>query len=419
MDSSVGSIIWIFVFIVCSAYFSATETAFSSVNKIRLKNLANEGNKRADLVLKLSESYDSLLSSILVGNNVVNIAASSLATVLFMSAFPEYGATLSTVVMTVTVLIFGEISPKSLAKESPESFAMFSAPILKVIMTILKPFNYLFGLWKILLNKIFKTSEDKGITEKELLTIVEEAQNDGGIDEQEGDLIKSAIEFNDLETRDILTPRVDLTAVDIDDDPQAIYRIITESTYSRIPVYKDTIDNIIGVVHQRDFFVMIKTKGQSMEDIIKPVIFVSESIKISKLIKHLQKSKSHMAVVTDEYGGTMGIVTMEDILEELVGEIWDEHDDVVQEIEKVSDTKCIALGSADVEELFEMFDRECDIEHNTINGWAMERLEKIPEVGDFFTDRNFNVVIKELDGRRVGKVDIEFIPPIDTDEDEE
>ncbi len=418
MDSSVGSIISIIILILCSAYFSATETAFSSANKIRLKNLANDGNKRANLVLKLSDNYDSLLSSILIGNNVVNIASSALATVFFMNLFPEYGATYSTIFMTIIVLIFGEISPKSLAKESPEAFAMFSAPILNVIIIILKPFNYIFGLWKILLDKIFKTKNDTGITEQELITIVEEAQSEGGIDEHEGDLIKSAIEFNDLDANDILTPRVDLTAVDIDDDPQAIYRIITESNYSRIPVYKDTVDNIIGVVHQRDFFMMIKTKGQSIDDIIKPVIFVSESIKISKLIKHLQKSKSHMAVVTDEYGGTMGIVTMEDILEELVGEIWDEHDNVVLEIEKISETKYSALGSADVEELFEMFGLECDIEHNTINGWAMEQLEKIPEVGDVFTDRNFNVVIKELDGRRVGKVDIEFIPLSDNEDDE-
>lgn len=412
MDS-VGSIIWLIVFIMCSAYFSATETAFSTMNKIRLKNLSNDGNKGARLALKLAENYDTLLSSILIGNNVVNIAASALATVLFMEISQEYGATLSTIVMTVVVLIFGEISPKSLAKETPESFAMFSAPIMKVIMTILTPFNYIFKFWKVLLTKIFKTSKDTGITEQELITIVEEAQNDGGIEQHEGDLIKSAIEFNDLETRDILTPRVDLDAVDIDDDPQAIYRIVTESNFSRIPVYKDTIDNIIGVVHQRDFFTMTRTKGQGLDDIIKPVIFVSESIKISKLIKHLQKSKSHIAVVTDEYGGTMGIVTMEDILEELVGEIWDEHDDVVQEIEKISDNEYMALGSADIEELFKMFDQDCDIEHNTLNGWAMEQLEKIPEIGDVFEDRNFRVTIKELDGRRVGKVLIQYIPATD------
>lgn len=411
MDSSVGLIIWLVILILCSAYFSATETAFSSLSRIRLKNLAAEGSKKAAMALKLSENYDKLLSSILIGNNVVNITASSLATVLFIKYFPVYGVTASTIVMTILVLIFGEISPKSLAKESPEEFAMFSAPIIRAIIIVLTPFNFLFGLWKILLNKLFKTSNDRGITEQELITMVEEAQNEGGIDAQEGDLIKSAIEFNDLEAGDILTPRVDLTAVDIEEDQQAIYNVFMESRFSRIPVYKDTIDNIVGVIHQRDFFVMIRTKGQTMQDIIKPVIFVSDSIKISKLIKHLQKSKAHMAVVTDEYGGTMGIVTMEDILEELVGEIWDEHDDVVNDTEKISENEYMVSGSADVGELFEMFGLKCDVEQNTVNGWAMEQLEKIPEIGDSFTDENFAVTVKELDGRRIGKVLLRYIPP--------
>ena len=406
MDSSLGLILWLVVLILCSAYFSATETAFSSLNRIRLKNLANGGNKRAELAL----SYDKLLSSILIGNNVVNIAASSLATVLFLKYFPVYGVTLSTIVMTVLVLIFGEISPKSLAKESPENFAMFSAPILRVVMTILAPFNWLFGLWKILLNKLFKTKNPQGITEEELLTIVEEAQSEGGIDEQEGDLIKSAIEFNDMEAGEILTPRVDLTAVDIEEDHQVIYNTVMETKFSRIPVYRETIDNIVGVIHQRDFFVMLRTKGQTLEEIIKPAIFVSDSIKISKLIKHLQKSQAHMAIVADEYGGTKGIVTMEDILEELVGEIWDEHDDVVEDVEKLSETECLVSGSADIEEIFELFDIREETEQNTVTGWVMEKLEKMPEIGDVFETDTLRVTVKELDGRRVGKVLMESIP---------
>ncbi len=415
-SSSTGMIVTLIILVMCSAYFSATETAFSSLNRIRLKNLANDGNKKAELALSLTERYDDLLSSILIGNNVVNIAASSLATVLFIELFPKYGVTLSTIVMTVAVLIFGEVSPKSLAKEAPESFAMFSAPMMRALIFLTTPFNRLFGLWKKLLQKIFKTKETPGITDEELITIVEEAQSEGEIDEEEGDLIKSAIEFKDLDAGDILTSRVDLTAVDVEEDHQAIYHIFMESRFSRIPVYKDTSDNIIAVIHQRDFFVMLHTKGQTLQDIIKPAIFVSDSIKISKLIKHLQKSKSHMAIVTDEYGGTKGIVTMEDILEELVGEIWDEHDDVVQDIEKIGENEYSVLGSADVEELFEYFDLECDIEQNTVSGWVMEQLEKMPEVGDSFTDQGFHVTVKELDGRRVGKVLVRYEP---TKEEEE
>ncbi len=416
-SSSTGMIITLIILVICSAYFSATETAFSSLNRIRLKNLANDGNKKAELALYLTDRYDDLLSSILIGNNVVNIAASSLATVLFLKFFPDYGVTVSTIVMTVAVLIFGEISPKSLAKESPEAFAMFSAPLMRILLVVMTPFNRLFGMWKKLLQKVFKTKESAGITDEELLTIVEEAQSEGEIDEEEGDLIKSAIEFKDLDAGDILTSRVDLMAVDAEEDHQAIYRMFMESRYSRIPVYKDTIDNIIGVIHQRDFFVMLHTKGQTLQDIIKPAIFVSDSIKISKLIKHLQKSKSHMAIVTDEYGGTMGVVTMEDILEELVGEIWDEHDDVVQDIEKIGENEYLVLGSADVEELFELFEMDCDIEQNTVSGWVMEQLDKMPEVGDAFTDECFHVVVKELDGRRVGKVQIVYTPPVDEEEE--
>lgn len=417
MDSSPGLILWLIVLITCSAYFSATETAFSSLSRIRLKNLANDGNKKAELALALSENYDKLLSTILIGNNVVNIAASSLATILFLQVSQSHGAMLSTIVMTVVVLIFGEISPKSLAKEAPESFAMFSAPILRVIMTVLAPFNWLFGCWKVLLNKIFKTKSDRGITEQELLTMVEEAQSEGGIDEQEGDLIKSAIEFNDMEAGEILTPRVDLTAVDIAEDQQAIYNIFMETKFSRIPVYKETIDNIVGVIHQRDFFVMIRTKGQTMEDIIKPAIFVSESIKISKLIKHLQKSQAHMAIVTDEYGGTKGIVTMEDILEELVGEIWDEHDDVVEDMEKISETEYLVSGSADVEEVLELFGLTEETEQNTVTGWVMEKLEKMPEIGDVFEEDGLHVTVKELDGRRVGKVLMQYTPPVEEEKE--
>ena len=287
---------------------------------------------------------------------------------------------------------------------------MFSAPILRVVMTILAPFNWLFGLWKILLNKLFKTKNPQGITEEELLTIVEEAQSEGGIDEQEGDLIKSAIEFNDMEAGEILTPRVDLTAVDIEEDHQVIYNTFMETKFSRIPVYRETIDNIVGVIHQRDFFVMLRTKGQTLEEIIKPAIFVSDSIKISKLIKHLQKSQAHMAIVADEYGGTKGIVTMEDILEELVGEIWDEHDDVVEDVEKLSETECLVSGSADIEEIFELFDIREETEQNTVTGWVMEKLEKMPEIGDVFETDTLRVTVKDLDGRRVGKVLMESIP---------
>lgn len=289
MDShSITMIIVIATLILMSSYFSATETAFSSLNRIRLKNLANH-DKKAKLALSLSENYDMLLSTILIGNNIVNIVSASLATVLFVKYYDNAGVTISTIVMTVLVLIFGEISPKSLAKESPESFAMFSAPMIRFFMFIFTPLNFIFMQWKNILSKIFKVSEDRRITEDELLTIVDEAQNEGGIDEHEGELIRSAIEFNDLDVNDVLTPRVDVVAVDITYSNEEIDELFTESGYSRMPIYKNSIDNIMGVLHEKNFNLYLKGKGRSIEDIIKPVVFATPTMKISKLLKLLQK----------------------------------------------------------------------------------------------------------------------------------
>lgn len=417
MDSGPGFIIfWLIILIGCSAYFSATETAFSSFNKIRLKNLYQDGNKKAGLVLRMGEQYDKVLSTILIGNNVVNILASSLATILFVQLFGNFGVTVSSAVMTILILIFGEISPKNLAKEAPEKFAMFSSPLLKVLMTVLTPINFLFTQWKKFLSKIFKTSADEGITEKELLTIVDEAQSGGGINEDEGELIRSAINFNELEAGDILTPWVDVLAADEESTKEELYEMFCTSGFSRIPIFKDTIDHIVGVVHQKDFFIQCYNKEKDVREVVKPVIFISESMEITKLIKLLQQSQSHMAVVTDEYGGTAGIVTLEDILEELVGEIWDEYDDVVCDIEKLTDNQYLVSGSADLEDLFEELEIKDERIHNTVNGWIMEMLEKMPEIDDTFVYRNLLVRVKELDGRRIKTAEIQVLPKEEEEE---
>lgn len=417
MDSGPGFIIfWLIILIGCSAYFSATETAFSSFNKIRLKNLYQDGNKKAGLVLRMGEQYDKVLSTILIGNNVVNILASSLATILFVQLFGNFGVTVSSAVMTILILIFGEISPKNLAKEAPEKFAMFSSPLLKVLMTVLTPINFLFTQWKKFLSKIFKTSADEGITEKELLTIVDEAQSGGGINEDEGELIRSAINFNELEAGDILTPRVDVLAAEEESTKEELYEMFCTSGFSRIPIFKDTIDHIVGVVHQKDFFIQCYNKEKDVREVVKPVIFISESMEITKLIKLLQQSQSHMAVVTDEYGGTAGIVTLEDILEELVGEIWDEYDDVVCDIEKLTDNQYLVSGSADLEDLFEELEIKDERIHNTVNGWIMEMLEKMPEIDDTFVYRNLLVRVKELDGRRIKTAEIQVLPKEEEEE---
>ena len=407
MEEQSISLIIIIGCIIMSAYFSATETAFSSLNRIRIKNMAEKGNKRAGLVLKLSENYDGLLSTILIGNNIVNIASASLATVIFVKLLgDEAGASISTVVTTIVVLIFGEVSPKSIAKESPEQFAMFSAPFLNAFMVLLTPANYVFKQWKKLLSVLIRTSGDSGITEEELLAIVEEAKQDGGIDEQEGSLIKSAIEFTELEAMDIATPRVDVTGIPVDADREEIAAVFGETGYSRLPVYKDKIDDIIGIIYQKDFYNQVYRGVCGVEAIVRPALYVAKSKKINVLLKELQKNKMHIAVVIDEFGGTMGIVTLEDILEELVGEIWDEHDVVVQEIEKISDQEYLVLGNTSVEKLFEELGGEEEFESFTVSGWVMELAERIPEEGDVLYYENMSITVMKMKDRRVEQVRI-------------
>jgi len=390
--------------IVMSAYFSATETAFSSLNRIRIKTMAEKGDKKAALVMRLSEKYDSMLSTILIGNNIVNIACSSLATVLFLKWLGEdLGPSVSTVVITVVVLIFGEVSPKSIAKESPEKFAMFSAPFLNMLMVVLTPFNILFAQWKKLLSKLIKSDEDRGITEEEILTIVEEATQEGGIDEQESSLIRSAIEFTELEAVDILTPRIDVEGVALNSTKEEIAEVFTETGYSRLPVYEDSMDHIVGIIYHKDFHNYVYHTEKKIEDIIRPVRFITKTKKISDLLKELQQEKLHIAVVLDEFGGTVGIVTLEDILEELVGEIWDEHDEIVQAIVKKTENEYEVLGSTNVAKLFEELDMDEEVEVITVSGWIMDMLGRVPKKDDRVTYKEMQLTVLEMDGKRVEK----------------
>ncbi len=409
MGTNASYILVLAALVLMSAYFSATETAFSTANQIRLKNMADDGNRRARLALRMLENYDTLLSTILIGNNIVNIASASLATVIFVQYFGDAGVSLSTAVMTIVVLIFGEISPKSLAKEAPESFSLFSAPILRACSIILTPFNFLFAQWKKLLSKMFRVSGDRGITEEELITMVGQAAQEGGIDAREEELICSAIEFDDLEVTDILTPRVDIVAISTEDTAEHIREVFQESAYTRLPVYKDSVDNIIGVIHLKDFYKI--GKAGSVSEIMKPVLFTAQTTKISSLLKRLQNAKSHLAVVVDEYGGTLGIVTLEDILEELVGEIWDEHDEVVKEFETVSENEYRILGSASLEKTFRLLEVKMEAEQATVSGWVSDMLGHIPEKGDTFTCENLKVTVLKVSLHRAVEVKVNILPP--------
>lgn len=416
-------VIGIIVLILLSAYFSATETAFSSLNKTKLKTIIenDKKNKRAELTLKLSEMYDKLLSTILIGNNIVNIAMASLGTVLFMNIYGDIGATISTAVITVLVLIFGEISPKSIAKDMPEKFAMFSAPMIHLLIILLTPINFLFTQWKKLLSKIFRIEEDNSVSSDELLTMVEEIQQNGNLDIEDGELIKNAIEFNERKAEDIITHRVDIEAISLETDKKDIAKKFTETQFSRLLVFEETIDNIVGVIHLKDFFTEEGITKQNIEEIMVKPLYIQKSENINDLLKILQKNKSHIAVVVDEFGGTHGIVTMEDILEELVGEIWDEHDEVVEFLKEVSDKVYEVDCSMDFDDFCVDFDIEYETDSVSVGGWVMEQLGKIPEQDETFSFENLDVTILEIDSNRVIKIKVvenEKVELVDEDEKE-
>ncbi len=414
--SIVGYLIGILICVVFSGYFSASETAFTTINRIRLKTLAEDGDAGAKLVLKVSENYDKMLTTILIGNNIVNIASASMATLIFAAllADQDLGASVSTAVMTIVVLIFGEVSPKCLAKENPESFARFSAPILKFLMFILTPINFVFMQWRKLLSLIFKKKPENRMTQEELITIVDEAQSEGGIDEENGELIRSAIEFDDVDAREILTPRVDLVGVDKETPFEEIAKVFEQNPFSRLPVYEESIDNIIGVVHEKDYFCALQQGNRSLESIQTKPLYISGTVKVSDLLRMLQHYKVHMAVVVDEFGGTEGVVTMEDIIEELVGDIWDEHDVVVNYFQKINDTTYKIDCRAALDEMFDFLDVKAsddDYDCVTVNGWVMEKLEKIPAVGDSFDFEDLHITVTKGTAHHATELTVKRIAP--------
>ena len=406
-----------------SAFFSASETAFSSLNQIRLKSRAEDGDSSAARVLNMAEQYDKLLSTILIGNNIVNIAAASIGTILFTRMLgAERGATVSTIVLTIIVLIFGEVTPKSLAKEMPEKVATAVSPFLVLLMALMTPLTWLFTQWKKLLGRFVHSGEADTITEGELMTMVSEAENDGELTDRESELIRSAIEFDDVEVEEILTPRVDVVAVEDDIPLEELAQTFAESGYSRLPVYHGTIDNIIGVVHEKDFYIARLKKATKIDDLVVPTLYTTGSTQISQLLRTLREQHHHLAVVVDECGGTEGIITLEDILEELVGEIWDEHDEVTEDFRKQSDGSWLVSGSASVDDLYEELDlpEEEDIDSNTVNGLVQEKTCHLPKVGDRFTLGEYDGVVTRTAKRRVTEVRLTPAAPAeDAEKDDE
>ena len=399
----------IFAMVICitmSAYFSATETAFSSLNKTRLKVLADNGNKRAVLALKLSGDYDRLISTILIGNNIVNIMIASIGTLLFVGIYGDIGATISTVVVTIVVLIFGEITPKSIAKDTPERFALFSAPFIHFWILIMTPLNFLFSKWKKFVSRFFKTDDNTKMSHEELLLFMDDMEQDGGIDKNESELLRNALEFRELTATEILTHRVELEAVDINESHEKIARAFSQSRFSRLLVYRNTIDQIVGVLHQKDFYINGQMTDQPIAEIMTEPLFVYQHTKIRDILKLFQHHKSHIAVVVDDFGGTLGIVTMEDILEELVGEIWDEHDEVEEKFVKLGENLYRVDCSVNLEDFMEFFDIKLESDSISVGGWVMEQLNRVPVKGESFHVQHLAITVSDLNVHRVSFITV-------------
>ena len=411
-----GKLIAMVICLILSAYFSATETSFSSLNKTRLKVLADDGNKKAERALKLAENYDKLIFTILIGNNIVNIAMASIGTLLFIGIYGDVGATISTVVVTVVVLFFGEITPKSIAKDMPEKFAMFSAPFIRVWIWVLTPVNFLLSQWKKLVSRFFKTDDESKISHEELLLFMEDAEQDGGIDENEGELLLNALEFRDLTAAEILTHRIEIEAVDITDSHEDIAKVFTQSGFSRLLVYRDTIDQVVGVLHQKDFYVNGKMTERPIAEIMTAPLFVYQHTKIRDILETLQLKKSHIAIVVDDFGGTLGIVTMEDILEELVGEIWDEHDEVEEDFEKLGEDLYRVDCSVSLEDFCEFFDVKLESDSVSVGGWIMEYLNHIPVKDEKITVENLEITVSEVNAHRVSFITVRQFEREDVEE---
>ncbi len=422
MGSDISSYILLLVLMALSFYFSASEMAFSTASRVRMKNYAANGNKQAKTVLKILEQYDRALSGVLVGNNVVNIASSSLTTVIFTNLLGDIGPTVSVIVTSVIVLIFCEILPKNIARLNPEAFALKTANILYWYIKIFAPVIAFFGI----ANKFFakRNTEDAqpSMTEEELKVMIEEIEDEGVLEQQESELVQSALEFDDISVQEVLTPRVDLAAVEINDAPEHIKDVFMQEGYSRLPVYEKTIDNIVGILHEKEFLIaLLKEENICVRNLMKTPLYVPPTKKISALLKELQKNKTHMAVVTDQYGGTMGIITLEDILEELVGEIWDEHDEIVHEITALDNNTYQVNGDMNVHDMFEKIDMPDigEISSNTVSGWVLDQFDRIPRQGESLETNGLRLTVSKLDDQRVQEVLVQVLPKEEEKPDKE
>lgn len=416
------SYILLVILIALSAFFSASETAYTTVNKIRLQNYVDAGSKKAKTALFIAENYDRTLTTILIGNNIVNIGASSIATLLFVKLFGPSGAAISTAVMTILILIFGEVLPKSFAKESSEKFALaFSRP-LRILMTVFWPVVFLFIQLKKVAKHIspIKEEETPTVTEQELKFIVESIEDEGVLEKQESELVQHALEFDEKTVQEVLTPRVDMTTLDIEDDLQTNIGLVLTERFSRIPVCRGTSDRIIGILHTKDLLeALVRGDAIDLASMVQPAFFVYKTKKLSSLLADFKRNKTHVAIVTDDYGGTVGMVTMEDLLEELVGDIWDEDEEIIRDFVRIDSQHFLISGDLTIRDLFDQLDlpfSNLKSNHTSCGGWALEALGHIPQVGETFQFKNMTLTIQEMDDQRVKKLSVYLAPQPEEEE---
>lgn len=410
-DDGIGRTVILILLILMSGFLSAAETAFIKFNRIRMKNLAAANNKKAALVLSLDDNYDILMSTILIFNSIVNVTATSLAIFIISKYFNNYGIIISTIIAVLLILIFGQLVPKGLAEAASEKFAMFSAGAVKILIFVCTPVNFLLSMFRDAFGRIFVSEALPSITEDELRTMIDEVENEGVINKNESDLIRSAIEFNETVVEDIYTPRTDIVGIEEDEGLDDIKEKFLMSGYSRLPVFQGDMDNIVGVLHEKDFYQALSRKEKDIKKLISKTLYITPNKKISELLKELQLSKAHMAVVIDEYGGTEGLVTMEDIMEELVGEIWDEHDEVIEWFKKIGENKFLVSCNADIDDMFELLGLEPDeeLDVTTVNGFVTMLFEGIPQAGRRIAYRDLDITVTKAEAKRVLEIQVEKI----------
>ena len=413
MEDHIRTLVILIILVMMSAFFSAAETAFTGANRIRLKSRAENGSAKAQRALAILERYDKTLTTILIGNNIVNILTSSLATVMFIELIGENGTLVSTIAVTFVVLVFGEILPKTLSKLHAEDFACAVSGIMRVLIILLTPLSAVFIVLQKLVTRLFGGKDAQvSMTEQELLQMIDEIEDEGVLEEQESDLVRSALEFDETLVSAVITPRVNIAAAEMNIGVEEMRELFLNEGYSRIPLYEKTVDHIVGIVKHKDFFEhLVSGENFYVRDLMQETMFVSGLMKISDVLRKMQKSKIHLAVVVDQYGGTEGIVTIEDIMEELVGEIWDENDEITAPVRFVSENVFETGGEVSKSDFNRYFEDRFEInsDSNTVGGWIYELFGRIPKAGESITTDDLRITVESLDDLRIGKLRFEIL----------